>query len=261
MTKETMKESGQKTGSQSAKTLDYKHIIESMVIRRFGTVVSNDQLAKFLGFENGVIPKSRITSLKSSMNSLDIDDDGSILSAKLARWLIHKNRLSAVYAGQLFGYEGNMDLLMRFPRTWREAVNTKSPYYFEPAKKCAFGHLNVRRAANRECMFCIIADLENQSRTRATKRLFGVTDKEAEPVVEAFDKLPEATKVAIFDRFIGHIPPEIVTSLATAYLEDPKVRQAVGSEAIPEAAGFFSAVNAWGKTRKTSKVGQARGTA
>ncbi len=191
------------TGSQSARTLDYKLLVENMVIRKFGKAAKREQLAKFLGFESGIIPKYRITSLRNSENSLDIDEDGSVSSVMLARWLIHKNRLSVTYAVRLFGDKENRDLLLRFPRTWKDAAIAQSPYYFDPNKQSACGHLNIRRAANRECLFCIIDNLNAKSQARATKRIFGGVGKEAESAIKAFDQLPAATRIAFLNKLIA----------------------------------------------------------
>ncbi|XXG30209.1 MAG: hypothetical protein WJ306_09185 [Ferrovum myxofaciens] len=95
--------------------------------------VKSDQLAKFLGFENGVIPTCRVTSLRNKENSLDIAHDGSVSAVQLLEVADPQNRLSLVYADRLFGDEKNRDLLLRFPRNTQKA-KTKFSYYYDPNK-------------------------------------------------------------------------------------------------------------------------------
>ncbi|XXG32062.1 MAG: hypothetical protein WJ306_05765 [Ferrovum myxofaciens] len=263
-TKETTKETTEARQSHSIPTqsLEYRLLIEKMVIRKFGLTVKSDQLAKFLGFENGVIPTCRVTSLRNNENSLDIAHDGSVSAVQLLKWLIHKNRLSVVYADKLFGDEKNRDLLLRFPKTHKEGKKSKFPYYYDPNKQCSAGHISVHRTVNRQCFACTIAALSEKSRSQATKRLFGVTQKEAEPVIQAFDRLSDASKTVLLSRFVEHIEiaPELITKLAVTYLDDPDIRQELNLDLLPGVDGLFSAINAWGKTRarkeKTARFGE-----
>lgn len=239
----------------------FRRLIETMVARRFGETVKPDRLAKFLGFESGVLERSRLTGLRTGANAngntLDIREDGSVPSVELAHWLFQKTRLPAAYICQLFSDEKNIPLLTRFPKTSDEAKNKRFPYYFsQGGQPCRHNHLAVRKTANRECLFCSLEKTEGKIRSRANKKLFGVDVDGIAPVVDAFERLPGTSKTVLLNWFIKNIEvePELVAKLALNYLNKADIRaELVRQNTDVEVECFLSAVRAWGRGRKKGK--------
>lgn len=239
---------------------EFRQLIETMAVRRFGETVKPDRLAKFLGFEKGVIERSRLTGLRTGANangnSLNIREDCSVPSAELAHWLCLKTRVPAAYICQLFADEKNIPLLARFPKTGQEAKAKRFPYFSQSGQSCKHNHLPVRKTANRECLFCSLKKTESKIRSRANKRLFGIAGEEISPVVDAFKMLPGKSKTILLDWFVRNIEvePELVAKMALNYLNNAEIRaELVQQNTDVEVECFLSAVRAWGRSRKNGK--------
>ncbi|WP_298129003.1 hypothetical protein [Ferrovum sp.] len=240
---------------------EFRLLIETMAVRRFGETVTPDSLARFLGFEGGVLERSRLTGLRTGANAngntLDIREDGSVPSIELAHWLFQKTRIPSAYICQLFSDEKNIPLLTRFPKTSVEARSKRFPYYFsQGGQLCRHNHLAIRKTANRECLFCSLEKTENKIRSRANKKLFGVAMDGIAPVVDAFERLPGTSKTVLLDWFVKNIEvePELVAKLALNYLNKAEIRaELVRQNTDVEVDCFLSAVRAWGRNRKSGK--------